>query len=125
MLTDLHHLFPTDTKTNERRSSYPFGLVETVTWQKGEARLGWDREGRMVFEPPPSHRGNVARALFYVAAVYDLDIPAHEEATLRAWHREDPVDHLERRRNDRIEEVQGNRNAFVDYGDLVARIDDF
>jgi endonuclease I len=34
--------------------------------------------------------------------------------TLLAWNEADPVDNLERRRHQRIVEVQGNRNPFID-----------
>jgi len=33
--------------------------------------------------------------------------------TLLKWHKQDPPDAWEKRRNDRIEEIQGNRNPFI------------
>lgn len=35
------------------------------------------------------------------------------------WNKLDPVDELEKLRNNTIQEIQGNRNPFVDYPDLV------
>jgi len=126
-VSDLHHLFPTDTKTNGMRSSYAFGDVVTPTWTSpgDEAKLGLDAHGSTVFEPPAEHKGNVARAMFYVSAIYDIPLEAEQERVLRAWSVADPVDDDERLHNDRIEKVQGNRNPFVDAPALIERIDDF
>ena len=77
------------------------------------------------FEPPQRHKGNVARALFYFSVRYRLAISATQEAHLRAWHRKDPVDESEKNRNDLVQEIQGNRNPFIDFPHLVDSIDDF
>lgn len=123
--TDLHHLFPTDAEANGKRSSLPFGdVVSGVVWEKDGARLGQNAEGDLVFEPPAGHKGDAARALFYVAAVYGLPIPPNEEKYLRLWHGADPVDGRERARNDAISARQENRNPFVDVPGLVDRLDD-
>lgn len=123
--TDLHHLFPTDAEANGKRSSLPFGdVVSGIVWEKDGAKLGMSAEGDLVFEPPQAHKGDAARALFYIAAVYGLPIPPHEEAALKRWHGEDPVDGRERARNDAISARQENRNPFVDVPGLVDRLDD-
>lgn len=123
--TDLHHLFPTDAEANGKRASLPFGdVVSGVVWDKDGAKLGNNAEGDLVFEPPLAHKGDAARALFYIAAVYGLPIPPHEEAALRRWNTLDPVDGHERARNDAISARQENRNPFVDVPGLVDRLDD-
>jgi hypothetical protein len=122
--TDLHHLFPTDAEANNKRGNLPFGDVVTVVWEKSGSKLGYDANGALVFEPPNDHKGDVARALFYVSAVYGLKVPPDEEKVIRAWHRRDPVDEGERQRNDRVALHQENRNPFVDDPDLVDRIED-
>lgn len=129
---DLHHLFPTMSESNSRRSSYPFGEVSRVWWSndRGADRdevslLGTDGDGDVVFEPRAAHQGNVARALFYFSVRYDLPIDAEEEDALRRWHEADPVDGAELDRNDRVERYQGNRNPFIDQPGLVDLIDDF
>jgi hypothetical protein len=123
--SDLHHLFPTDSKANSIRSSYPFGEVKNVKWTQGGSKFGTDAQGRLVFEPPAEHKGNVARALFYFSTVYKKPIPAADEAILKKWNVQDKVDAAEVARNDAIQGVQGNRNPFVDDASLAQRITDF
>ncbi|MBV2169573.1 MAG: endonuclease [Bdellovibrio sp.] len=125
---DLHHLFPTDTQLNSIRGNYTFGEV-TQDSQKLKcpvSRFGRPASGnREVFEPPKNHKGNVARALFYFSLRYDLPITPGEEAFLKKWSKEDPVDEDEVRRNNEIFRVQGNRNPFVDFPELEDSIQDF
>jgi subtilisin-like proprotein convertase family protein len=124
--SDLHHLFPTDSRANSIRSSYPFGKVVDVKWShESGAKLGKDAQGRTVFEPPDAHKGNVARAMFYFSAEYSHPIPEFEEAVLKEWNHQDAVDAAEIERNRRIASIQGNRNQFVEHAELADRIRDF
>lgn len=127
-LSDLHHLFPSDSRANSSRSNIEFG--EGV--KKGDGTQGCfysyrvDSENEVSrFQVQTEHRGNVARALFYFSVRYKLEIDDVEEAFLRKWHNEDPVDNEERSRNNQIESIQYNRNPFIDEPELVERITDF
>ncbi len=124
--SDMHHLFPTDSRANSIRGNHPFGIVTNVkeSWPSG-ARFGTDASGRTVFEPPPDHKGNVARALFYFSTTYSKPLTAEEESVLREWNVSDPVDTAEIERNDRVQGYQKTRNPFIDHPQLAARIDDF
>ncbi|MFB6351874.1 MAG: endonuclease I family protein [Bradymonadaceae bacterium] len=137
-LSDLNHLFPTDATANKKRSNLPFDEVTgTPEWSAGGSKRGPNDRGWKVFEPRDAHKGNAARALFYYAVVYnrDIDIDAErdgwglgtgEEQTLRNWHKSvDPVNQVDRDRNKAIQNVQGNRNPFVDCPGLVGQISDF
>lgn len=125
--TDLHALFPTNSSANSSRGNSPFGEVIGKfklicgTSRRGDSALG----GGSVFEPPPQHRGNVARALFYFAIRYELRISNSEETFLRAWHEQDPVDAEEEWRNQRVFEIQGVRNPFIDHPVWTDSIPDF
>ena len=126
--TDLHHLYPTDSNANSTRGNNPFGEVVDARPVRGcdASYLGYDVDsGEVAFEPPNAHKGNVARALFYFSIRYNIAIGNTEEAHLRRWHREDPVDEFEEWRNDEIERIQGNRNPFIDDETLVQDISDF
>jgi endonuclease I len=132
--SDLHHLFPTDSKANGIRGNYPFAEVKgKIAYSSCDASLiGKPRDPApdmtqraRFFQPPRSHRGNVARALFYFSVLYHLPISEPEESYLRRWNREDPVDADEARINSMIMDIQGNRNPFVDFPTLSEHISDF
>ncbi|MCK5882702.1 MAG: endonuclease [Bacteriovoracaceae bacterium] len=131
--SDLHHLFPTDSKANSKRANYPFAEVSgkpvsaSCTASKVGSILQATQKSRSkrYFEPPKYHKGNVARALFYFSVRYKIPINPNEEYYLKKWHMEDPVDADELERNDRIESIQYNRNPFIDFPQLVDQISDF
>lgn len=126
---DLHHLYPTDSRSNSTRGNVYFGEFtdpEIIHDNCESSHRGhFDATGSIGFEPPAEHKGNVARALFYFAMRYDLNLPDHEEFFLRQWHLLDPVDQDEVNRNNLIESIQGNRNPFIDDPQLVDSISDF
>jgi len=134
-LTDLHHLFPTDHDHNGLRSNYKFAEVgEEVKKLECEGnKVGYfklieeidPRPSERFYEPPNAHKGNVARALFYFSLRYDLRIDEVEEFYLRKWHKEDPIDEFEQKRNNDIFGAQKNRNPFIDFPSLVDVIKDF
>lgn len=114
---DIHHLFPSDEFANSRRGNHPFGLVVEQEWAQGGSRLGRDSTGQRVFEPRTVVRGDLARALTYWMLQYrnqsnDSFVDA-QVGLFRAWNQADPVSDAERRRDDRIETIQGNNNPFV------------
>ncbi|MFG1484809.1 endonuclease [Halobacteriovorax sp. RZ-1] len=120
---DLHHLFPTDSKANSVRSSNDFGDIKSGKSATRDC-FASHSDGHF-FEPPTEHKGNVARAMFYFATRYGAKINSRMENYLRRWHAEDPVDSEEIERNDKIERIQGNRNPFIDFPELVSDIKDF
>jgi len=123
--TDLNHIFPTMTVANSARSAHPFGWVMTPTWNMGGSSKGYNENYDIVFEPRDEHKGNAARAMFYFAVRYQMEIYYYQEEALRDFNDLDPPDSAEIMRNDLIEEIQGTRNPFVDCPALVELIEDF
>lgn len=125
--SDLHHLFPTDSEMNNHRANLHFGEVVSMKSEQKcpQNKLGDNAEGDLVFEVPNSQKGNTARAIFYFATRYQMKVDSTEEATLRKWHTQDPVDAEEYSQNVLIDKLQGNRNPFIDFPDLVDRINHF
>jgi len=134
---DLHHLYPVNIEANSTRGNYPFGsdpevIGEHTAYQQLDNLNNCDssrmlqiaKEGQF-FEPPASHRGNVARSLFYFSVRYKLSISETQEKFLRLWNSEDPIDAEELNRNNQVFEIQKNRNPFVDFPDLTDKITNF
>ncbi len=120
MKSDLHHLFPTDDVANGIRGDNPFAEVTNPTWS-----VGGSSGSNTFFEPRDSHKGAVARAMFYFVLRYQnysnfLD--ATQESVLRNWYNNFPVTAIDRKRVDDIQAVQHNRNPFVDYPQFLERI---
>ncbi|MES2965229.1 MAG: endonuclease [Bdellovibrionota bacterium] len=125
---DLHHLFPTDNRMNSTRGNLKFGEVDNPreVLKCPISKIGQINSAQgEFFEPPDKHKGNAARALLYFSIRYKIHIEPIEEKFLKKWNREDPVDAHEAHRNDRIQQIQGNRNPFVDHPELADAISDF
>ncbi len=120
---DLHHLFPTNSRANSIRSSHNFGEVKTQSGLSHDCQAS--SVENKIFQPPRSHRGNVARAMFYFSTRYKISIDNKMERFLKKWHKEDPVDQEEETRNNSIYKIQDNRNPYIDYPELVDRIANF
>lgn len=122
---DLHHMFVVTPEARVARLNLHYGQVVVAVWAEGGSRSGPSTRVVPAFEVRKDGRGDMARAMFHIATMYDVDLPSHEEKTLRAWHREDPVSREERERNDKVSAQQGSRNPFIDHPELAARIHDF
>ncbi|MBY0415035.1 MAG: endonuclease [Bdellovibrionales bacterium] len=124
--TDLHHLFPTDMRANSTRNNFPFADVLGKSTHANclDSKIGNTFDGSNIrsFEPPTEHKGNVARAIYYFSTRYKMTIDPVQAKYLKEWNVEDPVDTSEMERNDKIMQLQGNRNPFVDYPELINRI---
>jgi len=111
--SDLHNLWPARRDVNEARSSFAYSEIPGERHAFSGCDFEVDERGRRA-EPRPAARGEIARSMFYMAEEYRLEIFPRQGRLLQRWHAEDPVSDEERRRNDLIEQIQGNRNPFID-----------
>ena len=129
--SDMHHLFPARDNVNSSRSALPYGEIDdrlAEAWyrldqsQSNVPRVAideWSERGDGRFEPREDRAGDVARAAFYVAALYPAATAAERaffdgmRADLLAWNRQDPPDDAERARSTWIAGRQGTENPFV------------
>lgn len=119
---DMHNLYPARSDVNQDRSSYRFGEISGERRAYGQqCDFEIDTRAR-VAEPAAEVRGEVARAMFYMAYQYQehgLEIFKKQSQMLAKWHASDPPNAAEKRRNDIIEKLQGNRNPFIDTPELL------
>ena len=136
---DLHHLFPVRDAVNSSRSNDPFADIpdsDTDKWWRDDYYLTTipnshideysEKDNDGWFEPREDHKGNAARAIFYVYTMYkeQLDTTFFEiqKNTLRRWHNIDTVDARERERTYKIAPYQDDKpNPFVLDSTLVRR----
>lgn len=116
--SDAHHIRAEDGAENNSRSNKDYGLND---YNGPTGNVG-------------SWKGDVARALFYMAIRYNgLEVvngnladstvgQMGDLATLLTWHTQDPPDDFEMNRNNYIYTWQMNRNPFIDRPDLVSYI---
>lgn len=149
--SDLFHLHPTDMNLNSARGNKYFDECtpgvndcESPAGTSSEDAAEGSSEDDDVWAPPPSMRGDLARAAFYMAVRYDGSDSSTTDlkikdcnresscgsntfgrlSTLLKWHREDPVDQKELDRvNGICSDYQGNRNPFVDFPELAERLE--
>ena len=113
----MHNLYPVWQKTDVMRLDTVFGLIEQEDWlyQDCDFEQRFDITGLR-----PIVRGNIARAIFYMNTEYGVLIDAAMLDILKRWNRDDPPGNQEMVRNNRIEELQGNRNFCINAPTLAA-----
>uniref|UniRef100_UPI0027120C70 endonuclease I family protein n=1 Tax=uncultured Muribaculum sp. TaxID=1918613 RepID=UPI0027120C70 len=137
---DLYNLMPCEQKINSSKSNYPMGKVTSVKTDNGCTRIGTGNEGYQLWEPADKWKGDFARGYMYMATAYQQFSWSGTQAlqilqqgsypTLRKWAytlymewaRKDAVDALEVERNNAVSRIQGNRNPFVDFPNLMEYI---
>ncbi len=140
--TDLHHLRPCDATVNSAKGNKdfddggtPYTDASPYTGYSGVTGCSADPDS---WEPRTVEKGDVARMILYMALRYEgtdtsFDLEMQDTtptsgpfygklSTLLQWHVQDPPDGWERRRNNRIQERQGNRNPFIDHPEFARLI---
>ncbi|KAK7265363.1 hypothetical protein RJT34_32982 [Clitoria ternatea] len=137
-LTDLHNIRPADVNVNSSRGNKYYGeciasSAKCLRPANREAALDTETD-KDRWAPPMQVRGDIARALMYMAVCYGFqqpggnpglrlsDTPNAEKkemgllSTLLKWNDVDPPSKAEKLRNERIcKFYQHNRNPFVDH----------
>lgn len=142
MKSDAHFVFPVDGYVNLKRSSYAYGEVSTAVWTSSNGSKKGNNTtagySSYVFEPIDEFKGDIARALFYFATMYEDSVANWNHtmfnntsdqvfedwflAIILDWHENDPVDARDIQRNNVIYSYQNNANPFVDHPEWVNAI---
>ncbi len=140
---DLFNLMPSESGINSDKSNYAMGKVTNVTKGNNFTKVGTGTTSsgttKWLWEPADQWKGDFARDYFYMVTAYsDLnwtsngldmlennDWPTMQQwayKLLLQWAKQDPVDEIERKRNDDVYGFQQNRNPFVDFPYLAEYI---
>ena len=139
---DLYNLNPSDQRANSQKSNYaPGHVTKGDKFNNGSFKMDAaksSRYGYICWEPAEEYRGDFARTYFYMATAYEyltwtayaqyisdanyLMFSDSIQKVLLDWHRADPISDKELCRADVISDIQGNRNPFIDYPELVEYI---
>lgn len=139
--SDLHHLRAADMRNNNTRSSLPFAELDNVKKEVKDfsgntsGKTG-TASGVSAYEPFDSYKGDVARALLYMATCYISGSPSLSLTTgtnssgskwgflhtLLKWNLEDLPDEFEIRRNSLVQYYQGNRNPYIDHPEFACKV---
>ena len=129
--TDAHALKPVDRTVNSSRSYKDFDNGGTAHSEAVDCNYDSDS-----WEPRDEVKGDIARIILYMDARYEgtndeLNLTAVDQvntfpnpthgklSTLLEWHKNDPPDAFEMRRNNVICTWQKNRNPFIDHPEFV------
>lgn len=140
---DIQQLRPSNSGANSSKGSWPMAVVDgKKSYDNGVIKVGksGSRPGGEItaWEPSDEFKGDFARIYMYMVTCYEdysskwtgnsvnqLDnntYPVFEPWTvdlLLQWCRQDPVSEWEIQRNDKVYDIQGNRNPYVDYPELA------
>lgn len=144
--TDPFIVVPTDKFVNNKRSSYPLGMVDVASYTSydgysklGKADTSYGYKGT-VFEPNDDVKGDLARGVFYSIIKYNtaykwtsnggstcysgnesknFGLTDYAVRLFTEWNEIDPPDEWEVNLNKALYEIQGNVNPFIDHPEYI------
>ena len=134
---DLYNLMPCKSKINSTKSNYPMGKVVSGDKGNGWTKVGKGDDNKWYWEPADPWKGDFARGYMYMATAYQDykwsgdralqilqqgDYPTLKEWAYKLyiqWAKADKPDAVEIKRNNDVAKIQGNRNPYVDFPNLM------
>lgn len=125
---DLHILYLSNPRINSHRQNYKFNNLE-------DPFISLDENGKLSrntiyckkniklqeFEPPAESKGKIARSVgyFYWNYSHIFEEKLLDRTLLIDWNREYKVTKEEKERNEKIFQIQENKNIFIQYPILI------
>lgn len=134
---DLYNLMPCESRINSKKSNYPMGIVVSGDIGNGWTKVGEGTDGKKYWEPADPWKGDFARGYMYMATAYQDynwsgnqalqilqqgDYPTLQKWAYKLyiqWAKADKPDAVEVKRNNDVYKIQGNRNPYVDFPNLM------
>lgn len=134
---DLYNLMPCKKEINTTKNNFPMGKVVSGDKGNGWTKVGEGTDGKKYWEPADPWKGDFARGYMYMATAYQDynwkgtqalqilqqgDYPTLKEWAYKLyiqWAKADKPNALEIKRNNDVAKIQGNRNPYVDFPNLM------
>lgn len=135
---DLFNIMPCEQRINSSKSNRGMGVVTKVTNTNGATKVGSGANGLSLWEPADEWKGDFARGYMYIVtayedyankwtsegknSLYNNTYPTLKEWAYKLyiqWAKADKPDALEIKRNNEVAKIQGNRNPYVDFPNLM------
>ena len=135
---DLFNIMPCESKINSSKGNRGMGIVTKVTNTNGATKVGSGANGLNLWEPADEWKGDFARGYMYIVtayedyankwtsegknSLYNNTYPTLKEWAYKLyiqWAKEDKPDAVEIKRNNDVAKIQGNRNPYVDFPNLM------
>ena len=134
---DLYNLMPCESRINSKKSNYPMGIVVSGDIGNGWTKVGEGTDGKKYWEPADPWKGDFARGYMYMATAYQDynwsgnqalqilqqgDYPTLQKWAYTLyiqWAKADRPNAIEIKRNNDVAKIQGNRNPYVDFPNLM------
>ena len=135
---DLFNIMPCEQRINSSKGNRGMGIVTKVTNTNGATKVGSGANGLSLWEPADEWKGDFARGYMYIVtayedyankwtsegknSLYNNTYPTLKEWAYKLyiqWAKADKPDALEIKRNNDVAKIQGNRNPYVDFPNLM------
>ena len=122
---DNHNIYACEGQINNYRGNLPYAEVEHNSSTRqvvfGHQTDCYIQNGK--FEPCDEAKGEIARAVMYGVVMYNYTMTnmiSYE--TVLKWNLEHPVTNRDIYRNNIVQNLQGNRNPFIDHPEYACKI---